>query len=370
MKSAHGSVVRLGEGRWRVFVTVPATGRRRSKVVRGTQRDAELMRARMLLEAGSDADGDMTFREFVENVWMPAKDAELKDGTMYAYRRQLERGVYEKLGDLKMKSVAPAHIRAALAMRTAKGQQRYLYVVLHGIFQMALYDGLIDSNPVAKVRKPKAQRSEPDVLDADQARAYLEAARGTDVEAAVLLGIGCGLRLGEALALDGEDIGSQIHIGKNYTYSGGHAHMGTPKTDTSVRTVTVPASILARLREVVPETGPIAASGGRRMSAPVFYNHYQRMLGNLPEGVPRVTFRNLRHTSLTLAFDGGADLLDVSLRAGHSSVDVTSGFYVRPKGSRDAQTAAIIDEALRVRKCAEETETLRFQVVTGSGRTF
>lgn len=59
----------------------------------------------------------------------------------------------------------------------------------------------------------------------------------------------------------------------------------------------------------------------------------------LDPAIPRVPLRDLRHTSLTLALEGGGSLLAVSRRAGHSSPGVTSAFYLRPHESVDVEVA-------------------------------
>ncbi len=52
------------------------------------------------------------------------------------------------------------------------------------------------------------------------------------------------------------------------------------------------------------------------MKPAVLTHRFIRERDSLPEGVKRISLKNLRHTSLTLAYDSGADLLDVSRRAG------------------------------------------------------
>ena len=97
----------------------------------------------------------------------------------------------------------------------------------------------------------------------------------------------------------------------------------------------------------MPASGPLIQNmNGTRMKPEVLTHLYCKERDALPPDVTRVSLKNLRHTSLTLAFDSGADLLDVSRRAGHASTKITSDYYVRPKGDRDVKAAEMMGEAL------------------------
>ena len=59
---------------------------------------------------------------------------------------------------------------------------------------------------------------------------------------------------------------------------------------------------------------------------------YLKIRDGLPANCARVPLKDLRHTSLSLAVEAGADVYAVSRRAGHSSVTTTERFYLNPHG--------------------------------------
>ena len=67
-------------------------------------------------------------------------------------------------------------------------------------------DNLIARNVATNIKLPKMRKKEIDPLNPDQAKAFLEAARGDRYEALYVLAIHYGLRQGELLGLKWSDL--------------------------------------------------------------------------------------------------------------------------------------------------------------------
>ena len=65
---------------------------------------------------------------------------------------------------------------------------------------------LIPRNPIERARRPRTERYAAPRLNADQARAVLDAVRGDRLEALVTVVLARGLRQGEALGLTWADV--------------------------------------------------------------------------------------------------------------------------------------------------------------------
>lgn len=117
MRSFHGGITKLDNGRWQVRVEFPRdriTGKRRqiSKTIRGTRRKAERVKADMLAEAGkADVTCDATLREYALEEYLPSKEAECKQSTIDGYRCRLENHVLPYLGDIALEDLRTATIR-------------------------------------------------------------------------------------------------------------------------------------------------------------------------------------------------------------------------------------------------------------------
>lgn len=356
-RSSLGSVRAVSKGIWKVTVELPpdaATGKRRqrSRNVRGSKRDAERARQAMLVEAGSAPSRDLTVGEFWECAYLPDARSRLRENTVAGYEAKWEGHLAPRWADVPLRSIRPADVSAWLASLDPAGSRRFeAFKLLRQVLNRAVRMDCLASNPCDRVEVPRKPRHEPSVLDAGQAAAYLALFRGTPLEAAVLLALGCGLRRSEVVALDWGDVKDGfVTVDDAVVSVGGKAVRGEVKTAFSRRRVAVPAAIMARLdglRQGGDETPILLDQSGNRMNPDNYSHAYRARLDALGPGgeplldpsIPRVPLRDLRHTSLTLALEGGGSLLAVSRRAGHSSPGVTSAFYLRPHESVDVEVA-------------------------------
>ena len=356
MRSAQASIVELDKGkRYRVFVEAgrdPQTGKRRrlTKTVRGSRKDAEKIKHELLVKAGELPETDKTLAEYVEDDFLPDKQADLKELSYESYCARLRKHVIPVLGDIPMADITAQKVRRFLAAIDSPTVRREARRMLHMVFQHALYNDAVRDNPVTRVKPPKVEKYRPTVLTAQEVGIYLKHFHGSRIESAVLVIVGCGLRRGEAIALNVDDVDLEtgaVSVDDSIVPTAKGDLQGPTKTENGVRVVHMPPALLERLKQVMPASGPLIQNmNGTRMKPEVLTHLFCKERDTLPQDVTRVSLKNLRHTSLTLAFDSGADLLDVSRRAGHASTKITSDFYVRPKGDRDIKAAEMMDEAL------------------------
>ena len=353
MRSQAGSVIDLGDGRWRVFVerTVGGQRVRKSKVVRGTRREAELYRLKMLAEELGPIPSDITVQDYITAVYLPAKFDSSRLTTYESYERRCRVFILPLLGGKRLRDVRASTVLRWLSTIEGEKRRKEARRMLSMVMAHAVQGGVIEANPAAALGRMTVEVYRPVVLDAEDIEVYLWHFRGTPAEPQVLLALGGGFRRGEICALDAEDVDpitGIVTIDDAFVAAGeGHMHHEKVKTVHGIREVVLPPSILKRLLEVMPEHGPICHTyDGRRVHPQYISTAYRRRLETLPEGVPRLPLKNLRHTSLTLAYDSGADILAVSRRAGHSSTGITARFYLRPQGIRDRLTAEGMDAAL------------------------
>lgn len=239
-------------------------------------------------------------------------------------------GAEPGLGDLG--SLAPADFRAFLAARQAEGLARSsmarLMSTLRGFFNFLDRNDLVHNPAIGAVKAPRPPRSLPKPLGADEALEALATAAelhdepwlaARDVALFTLL-YGCGLRLGEALALD---------------------RRAAPQADTMVITGkgrkqrVVP--VLPVVREAVADylrqcpyppnpDGPLfmGARGGR-LNPGVVQRQMRRL--RLLLGLPdTATPHALRHSFATHLLAGGGDLRTIQELLGHASLSTTQRY--------------------------------------------
>jgi integrase len=349
-RSPKASIVKLSHDRYRVFVSAGRglDGRRRriSRTVHGSRRKAEEAKLALLVEAGGGGI-DMTLGEYAAQVYLPARAAALKPRSYQTVADRLRLYVMPTFGDARLDGIAPRHVRQWLAAFLKPSVRFVAYSTLRQLLNRAVRDECLAASPLGKVDAPPRGRYEPDVLDVWEAEVYLWHFEGSPVYDAVLLALGGGFRRGEIAALDWADItpGGVVTVDDAIVQHGGMVTQTTPKSLSGVRRVTLPGYILKRLRLAERPAGAVLTEGGERMRPDRITQLYRQRLRTLPDGVARVPLKNLRHSSLSLAYYSGPDILSVSRRAGHSTTAITEQYYLRPQGSRDDEAARLMDEA-------------------------
>lgn len=157
-----------------------------------------------------------------------------------------------------------------------------------------------------------------------------------------------GLRLGEALALNWSDIaGNRLTVDKQIVYSSKPrtAHIATPKTESSYRTILLDPFTVRLLKmhrknhlEVVLKYANFKRPFGEfqdlifsgKKGLPLNPQRIRSYLKLACEnaGVPQLSPHAFRHTHAVLLLESGANLKVVSERLGHSTIDMTANVYL------------------------------------------
>lgn len=146
-----------------------------------------------------------------------------------------------------------------------------------------------------------------------------------------------GLRIGELLALEWEDIDLEkgiIYVKKTvYRDRDENGKWGliidTPKTKSSKREIPIPMHLLEFVREEKSKSKSVFVvenKKGERMSI----RSYQYMFERLTEkaNVRRLNFHAIRHTFATRALESGVDVKTLSEIMGHKNASITLNRYV------------------------------------------
>ena len=151
----------------------------------------------------------------------------------------------------------------------------------------------------------------------------------------------CGMRIGELEALTAEDVNipeRKITINKTYHLIGGEGVITTPKTEKSIRTITIPAFLADRIAAyerriygITPKTRLFELS----------HSTYARILEEHTRmaGVKRIRLHDLRHSHASLLIELGFSALLVSERLGHENVSTTLNIYSHLFPSKQSEVA-------------------------------
>jgi integrase/recombinase XerD len=269
----------------------------------------------------------------------------LSPATIRAYRGDLNDFAAAR-GSGREWAAGPEAARRYLAARTRRGRPhdpglaptslRRRAASIRGFYRFAFGEGVIGVDVAAHLDLPRQPRLLPATLTVAEVEALLEAAPDLRGRALLELLYAAGLRVSEALGLDGEDLstdgGFVRVIGKGDKER--LVPVGEIALDWLARWMSEERPGLLAIRHVEPARGGplfLGDRGGRlaRQQAFALVRAAARRAG-LPESVSPHT---LRHSFATHLLEGGADLRIVQELLGHASISTTQ-LYTHVTGER------------------------------------
>jgi len=264
--------------------------------------------------------------------------------------------VYPHLGSRQLASIRRTEVQAlitssgkTLAPKTVENHLRLLKAILNA----AVEDQLIPVSPARKIaRQPVAPRRVVPLTIAQVDR--LVAATPVRYRALVIAAVGTGLRQGELLGLrqvDVDLIRREVHVRHQLvSVPGMKAHLGPPKTPSSLRVVPAPGFVMQAMKDHLEEfePGPFGVLFTNRRGDVVNRQSLHRSFAaalrtaGLPTGV---TFHQLRHTYASLLIEGGESVTVVASRLGHKNATETLQTYSHLWPSSDDKTRRVLDGA-------------------------
>ena len=218
--------------------------------------------------------------------------------------------------------------------------------------EKAVVEGLIKVNPAIGCKIPPKKAKEMQVLCKDELMKFLAEAKEADLYELFLLELGTGMRRGEIMGLQWEDLNfktGELHIVRQACSVKGQLEISVLKTKSSIRTIVLPPSLVEVLRKykervdskwmfpspVRPELPHTPNSVGERLTT---------LLKRA--GCKRVRFHDLRHTFATMALENGMDIKTLSAMIGHVSAETTLNIYSHITDTMQQQAAARIDREI------------------------
>jgi len=228
--------------------------------------------------------------------------------------------------------LTPADFRSYLASRAGHGLGRTSVAramsTLRGFFRFLDRAGLVHNAAIGSVRTPRIPQSIPKALTEVDARMAVEAVGDLSDEpwvarrdtALLLLLYGCGLRIGEALALNR----GQAPAGETMVVTGkGNKQRMVPVLPVVARAMD---DYLAACPYPLGDDDPLFVGvRGRRLNAGVVQRQVRRLRALL--GLPETaTPHALRHSFATHLLSGGGDLRTIQELLGHASLSTTQRY--------------------------------------------
>lgn len=283
--------------------------------------------------------------------------------TYKVYKRICKKYIIPLLGDIKLCDIKPIHVQDyvddlldLLTPQTIKVHLNVLNLALKRAYRLKL----IKENPVQFVEVPKNRKYKNEVYDTEDMQKLLEKCQGTSMELPIVLASGLGLRISEILGLTWNNVDFNdftITIDKITVRNDGKVILKDPKTESSIRTISVPKEIILMLKQLKKDRLAAKLKGEKSHRELIFYDKNLNPIAPdviskkfrlfLEEnGLKHIRFHDLRHSHVTLLIDAKVPIKVISERVGHSNINTTLNIYSHALKEMDQEASDKISSTL------------------------
>jgi integrase len=359
------------EGRWegRISLGWHNGKRRRRSIYAATHGELleKMAKARKDLKLGLPLTSDReTVGSFLARWLEDSARPRIKPRTYERFAELLRLHIAPELASVKLEKLSPGHVQRLLTHKRREGFAAQTVVSIRNLLRAALNQalrwGIVGRNVATLVDVPRIERPPVSTLSADEARRFLEAAKGDRFEAVYTVGLALGLRRGELLGLQWDCVdldNSRITIVRSLQRIAGKLQLTDTKTPKSRRTVPLPQYAVRALRahrtrqlEDRLAAGPewqerglvFTNISGGPVEPVTLRRRFKRLLK--AAGLSDARFHDLRHSAASLMLAQGVPLKTIQEILGHSSIAVTSGFYAHLGEQLKREAADAMDRVL------------------------
>lgn len=376
-------VVRNGIKYWCITISDgydPLTGDAKRKSFYGkTQAEAKSKYKAYLETVAANSDNSTLGSFFYDWLWN-IKKVEFKDSTFDRlegiYRNYIKNN--KKLYNAKLIDIDPLYLQKVtnkLLETHTLSQVRNLNRAIGNCFKYAVSISKVKINPVTSIIYPKNHNvvdEKKDYISEEQQKKLVNIIKGDALEGVILLGLTCGMRLGEILALTVNDIDFDnriIKINKSvkHCWNGAYSKdnkriyenkVTIPKTKKSIREVPFPASLVPILKNYITKNKEKKLKYGEMY----FDNNLifckengdylddkqpnRRLKSALKKaGIDSdLHFHSLRHIFITNCISKDINIKTVMDWAGHTDISITMNIYAEVNKDKNLKEYEKINE--------------------------
>ena len=382
-KSGEGTVRLRKDGRWegRVVVGYDDKGLPKTKNVLAKTKGECVAKLESLKESVAPATAvkvraDMPFGEWMEFWYENYSKPMLRPSSQRSYEDFIRLYIRPKLGSVPLNKLTMNDLQRFFNWMRKDGRTlhretrggglsdnmvRNCHSLCRRALEKAVAERLIVKNPIEECKAPPIRRKEMHLLSREELQKLLIQAQAEGYYEVFLLELTTGLRVGELMALQWDDLNlntGELRIERQVYQIKGELLIQPPKNKASIRTVILPPAVVTELKKykqtvfsrwMFPspkkEDAPIAPS--------VVSHRLTKILKHA--GCKKVRFHDLRHVFATNALEHGMDVKTLSTVIGHVSSATRLNVYAHVTDDMQRQAAAKIDQGIGKTEVTEST---------------
>ena len=372
-KNGEGTVRLRKDGRWegRIVIGYDENGLPKTKNVLAKTKGECIEKLKALKNSITPdtpikLKADMPFGEWLDYWYETYCKPNARPATQRTYEGYIRLYLHPRLGSIPLNKVTTSDIQQMCTwmMTEARLDQKNgdsglsdsqvinCYSLCDRVLEKAMAEKLIVHNPAKGYKLPPSRPKEMKVLSREDMQKVLIQAKEENYYELFLLEFATGLRLGELMALQWDDVDlvtGELRINKQVNLVGSKLVISEPKTKAAVRTLILPPSV----RKVLAEYKTRVNSrwlfpSPKKDDLPIIPSAVSRRLHTLLEhaGCEQVRFHDLRHTFATNALAHGMDIKTLSTILGHVSSATTLNTYSHVTDEMRQRAAVKIDQGI------------------------
>ena len=373
-KSGEGTVRLRKDGRWegRVVIGYDDKGLPKTKNVLAKTKTECVAKLESLKESVAPATAvkikaDMPFGEWVEFWYENYSKPMLRPSSQRSYEDFIRLYIRPKLGSVPLNKLTMNDLQQFFNWMRKDGRTlhresrggglsdnmvRNCHSLCRRALEKAVAERLIVKNPIEECKAPPIRRQEMQLLTREELQRLLIQAKDEGYYEVFLLELTTGLRVGELMALQWDDLKlntGELRIERQVYQIKGELLIQPPKNKASIRTVILPPAVVAALRmykQAVSSRWIFPSP--KKEDAPIAPSVVSHRLAKILKhaGCKKVRFHDLRHVFATNALEHGMDVKTLSTIIGHVSSATTLNVYAHVTDDMQRQAAAKIDRGI------------------------
>ena len=322
-KSGTGTIRQRGDGRWEGRVVIgyddsgfPKTKNVLAKTKRECQEKLRQLTESMVGRNDRKVKSDMLFGDWLCYWYENHSKPMLRASTQNNYENVIYNHVLPEIGKIPLNKLSQNDLQQFYGRLKKNGRKRLTeqygaglsdrmvrmcHAVCRSALERAVRDDLLRTNPAIGCKLPPKKAKEMQVLDREELQKFLIQAQADGYYELFLLDLCTGLRRGELIALQWEDLNFEtgvLTVNKQAYTVNGELQIIPPKTKASVRKLVLPPAVLAVLREYRKKVDsrwmfPSPVKADRPITPGVARRRLQTILERAE--CKRVRFHDLRH---------------------------------------------------------------------------
>ena len=373
-KSGEGTVRLRKDGRWegRVVVGYDDKGLPKTKnVLAKTKAECveklNALKCSVTSATSVKVRADMPFGEWMEFWYENHCKPIVRPNTQRGYEDFIRLYIQPKLGCVPLNKLTANDLQQFINWMRKDGRSehresrgeglssntiRHCYGICRRALGKAVSEKLILQNPAKECKLPPAKPKELAILSREELQKLLIQARAEDYYEVFLLELTTGLRVGELMALQWDDLNlktGELRIERQVCQIKGELLIQPPKTKASIRTVILPPPVVSALNEYKQTVSSRwMFPSPKKEDAPVAPSVVSHRLAKILKhvGCKKVRFHDLRHVFATNALEHGMDVKTLSTIIGHTSSATTLNIYAHVTSDMQRQAAVKIDQGI------------------------